>query len=75
MQTRAVASVLKFEALNNGDDSAVLELSSNPKVPDLQCAWQLLVQCAGPRCHHFLRTVPPSQSRVSGMPFCTLLLF
>ena len=34
-----------------------------PKVHDLQCAWQLLLQCAGPRCHHFLRTVPPSQSR------------
>ena len=31
-------------------------------VPDLQCAWQILVQCAGPRCHHFLRTMPPSQS-------------
>ena len=30
-------------------------------VPDLQCAWQLLVQCAGPRCHHLLRTMPPSQ--------------
>ena len=35
-----------------------------PSVPDLQCAWQLLLQCAGPRCHHFLRTVPPTQSRV-----------
>ena len=34
-----------------------------PKVHDLQCAWQLLLQCAGPRCHHFLRSVPPSQSR------------
>ena len=34
-----------------------------PKVHDLQCGWQLLLQCAGPRCHHFLRTVPPSQSR------------
>ena len=34
-----------------------------PSVPDLQCAWQLLLQCAGPRCHHFLRTVPPTQSR------------
>ena len=33
-----------------------------PWVPDLQCAWQILVQCAGPRCHHFLRTMPPSQS-------------
>ena len=29
-------------------------------VPDLQCAWQLSVQCAGPRCHHLLRTMPPS---------------
>ena len=33
-----------------------------PWVPDLQCAWQILVQCAGPRCHHFLRTMPLSQS-------------
>ena len=33
-----------------------------PEVPDLQCAWQLLVQCVGPRANHFLRTVPPSQS-------------
>ena len=31
-------------------------------VPDLQSAWQMLLQCAGPRCHHFLRTVPPDQS-------------
>ena len=31
-------------------------------VPDVQCAWQVLVQCAGPRCHHFLRTLPPSQT-------------
>ena len=30
-------------------------------VPDLQCAWQILLQCAGPRCHHLFRTVPPSQ--------------
>jgi len=33
-----------------------------PEVPDLQCAWQLLVQCAGPRANHLLRTLPPSQS-------------
>ena len=33
-----------------------------PWVLDLQCAWQLLVQCAGPRCHHFLRIVPPEHS-------------
>ena len=31
-------------------------------VPDLQSAWQILLQCAGPQCHHFLRTVPPDQS-------------
>ena len=31
-------------------------------VPDLQCAWQILLQCAGPRCHHFLHTVLPHQS-------------
>ena len=31
-------------------------------IPDLQCAWQVLVQCAGPRCHHLLRTLPPSRS-------------
>ena len=33
-----------------------------PSVPDLQCAWQVLVQCAGARCHHLLRTLPPDQS-------------
>jgi hypothetical protein len=32
-----------------------------PEVPDLQCAWQLLLQCAGPRANHLLRTVPPTQ--------------
>ena len=31
-------------------------------VPDLQSSWQILLQCAGPRCHHPLRTLPPSQS-------------
>ena len=36
-----------------------------PWVLALQCAWQLLVQSGGPRCHHFLRTVPPSLSRES----------
>ena len=30
------------------------------EVPDHQCAWQLLVQCAGPRANHLLR---PSQSQ------------
>ena len=32
-----------------------------PSIPDLQCSWQVLLQCAGPRCHHLLRTVPPRQ--------------
>ena len=31
-------------------------------VPDVQCAWQIVVECAGPRCHHLLRTGPPNQS-------------
>ena len=34
----------------------------NPCVPDLQCAWQLLVHSANPRANHSLRTLPPSQS-------------
>ena len=33
-----------------------------PHLPDLQCAWQILLQCAGPRCHHMFRTLPPTQS-------------
>ena len=31
-------------------------------IPDLQCAWQVLLQCSGPRCHHTLRTMPPGSS-------------
>ena len=38
---------------------------SPPNVEDLGeqiwAAWQILVKCAGPRCHHLLRTLPPSQ--------------
>jgi len=37
-----------------------------PEVPDLQCAWQLLLQCAGPRANHLLRTLLPSQSATYG---------
>ena len=33
-----------------------------PRVPDLQCAWQLLLQSANPRANHSMRTMPPSQS-------------
>ena len=32
-----------------------------PSILDLQCSWQVFLQCAGPRCHHLLRTVPPRQ--------------
>ena len=31
-------------------------------IPDLQCAWQVFVQCAGSRCHHLLRILPPSHA-------------
>ena len=34
-----------------------------PWVPDLQCAWQVLLQCAGPRCHYLLRTLAPESSQ------------
>ena len=30
---------------------------------DLHCAWQVLIQCAGPHCHHLLRTLSPSLTR------------
>ena len=31
-----------------------------PTVPDLQCAWQMLLQSANPRANHTIRTMPPS---------------
>ena len=31
-------------------------------VPDLQCAWQILLQSANPRCNHLPRTLRPSES-------------
>ena len=34
-----------------------------PTIPDLQCAWQLLLQSANPRANHAMRTLPPSVSR------------
>ena len=33
-----------------------------PAVDDLQAAWQIVLQSAGPRCNYFLRTLPPSAS-------------
>ena len=34
-------------------------LAELPQLPDLQCAWLLLLYCAAPRAQHLLRTVPP----------------
>ena len=31
-------------------------------VPDLQCAWQILLQSANPRANHTMRTMPPGGS-------------
>ena len=33
-----------------------------PTVPDLQCAWQILLQSANPRANHTMRTMPPASS-------------
>ena len=33
-----------------------------PKLPDLQCAWLLLLQCAGPRFNYRARAVPPTEN-------------
>ena len=46
--------------------SAVWSSEAVTWVPDLQCGWQILLQCAGPRCHHILRTLPPSESAEYG---------
>ena len=35
-------------------------LAQLPQLPDLQCAWLLLLFCAAPRAQHLLRTVPPA---------------
>ena len=54
------AFVQSYLAEKSADQQRLLD--SLPRVNDLQCAWQLLVQCAGPRANHILRSVPPSQS-------------
>ena len=33
-------------------------------VPDLQCAWQKYGAMCWPPCHHFVRTLPPSESHL-----------
>ena len=36
-----------------------------PKLPDLQCAWILLLMCAVPRANHWLRTTPPPENNTA----------
>ena len=38
-------------------------LAALESVPDLQSAWQILLQSASARCNHLVRTLPPSASR------------
>ena len=42
------------------DDSEDRRRTKIPVVPDLQCAWQLLLLSANPRANHTARTIPPS---------------
>ena len=35
-------------------------LSRIQELPDLQCSWVLLSQCAAPRANHTIRILPPS---------------
>ena len=37
-------------------------LARIPAVQDAQCAWLLLLMCAGPRANHILRNLPPSEA-------------
>ena len=34
-----------------------------PQLPDLQCAWLLLLMCASTRANHALRNIPPEDVR------------
>ena len=42
------------------DEETVLE--GVVRMPDLQCAWQMLTKCCSPRANYLLRTLPPSES-------------
>ena len=55
----AISSDLFVEAVTEERPKEGKLWEASPWVPDLQCAW---FQCAELHCHHFLRTVPPSQS-------------
>ena len=41
-------------------------LARIPAVQDTQCAWLLLLMCAGPRANHILRNLPPSEASEFG---------
>ena len=41
-------------------ESQLQFLTRIPEVHDAQCAWQLLLMCAGPRANHILRNLTPS---------------
>ena len=57
------------EFLSRIEDELLMEehrlWDSIPWIPDLHCVWQVLIQCAGPRCHHLLRTVSPQLNTTS----------
>ena len=38
-----------------------------PLVPDVQCAWRLLLMCASPRVVHTLRNLPPAEAEAFAM--------
>ena len=41
-------------------------LARIPAEQDTQCAWLLLLMCAGPRANHILRNLPPSEASKFG---------
>ena len=51
----------RLEERLQGEQTLLQELQ---QLPDLQCAWLLLLYCASPRAQHALRTVPPSESNL-----------
>ena len=46
--------------LEDKEESHLQFLTRIPAVQDAQCAWLLLLVCAGPRANHILRNLPPS---------------
>jgi hypothetical protein len=52
--------VQAHNARRQAEEQAFLDML--PDLPDLQCAWALLLNCAVPRCNHLIRSLPPSLS-------------